>query len=311
MPNLPQLPNVQLGNLASDLSSGAANLIAGLTGEKEKQKAEARQARLDAMSKALQEAQMGNLQSEEQNRLAQQQQATAELAERTRSSTADELFRQQQLNQGQDQFQQMYKLHQRQTSAEELRAQAAWRAASARLPAGVQSQLRYMLNNSRANLANLRSLAEQQMQAEMKNPALAQLRAQNMAPAHIDYESQIQQAQQEYEDLLQQMSEGGEAGGAQTRGVSPPPNQTPGPFGSAPVPSGQSAIHGGAQTPAGGTPVVGQKSPVAGTQAGAVKQTVTSGGNQAGNRQARYNELRDSGMSPEQAHAQLRVEGLE
>lgn len=290
MPPLPALPPVQLGNLASDISSGAGNLITGLLTARQAAEQRQRQQQQDAMTKALQQAQIANLGSESQARAdtAEAERQRIEL-ERAGQATA------------QSQFAQMYKIHQQEAAAEMLRAQAALRAASARLSAGQQSTLRYQLASAQRNLANLRSLAEQQMQAEARSPGLNALRAQGMAPPHIDYESQIEDAKSEYDNILQML----QSDEGDTPPVSPPPSFSD-------VRSGASSIHGGAQQPANATPVpTGPKSPLAGAAGGAIKQQVDSApAAPAENAQSRYNQLRDAGYTPEQARAQIKAEGL-
>src|SRR5512135_2870282 len=113
MPPLPALPPVQLGNLASDISSGAGNLITGLLTARQAAEQRQRQQQQDAMTKALQQAQIANLGSESLARAdtgeADEQQIELERAEQ---ATA------------QSEFVQMYKTYQQQAAAEMLRVQA-------------------------------------------------------------------------------------------------------------------------------------------------------------------------------------------
>lgn len=254
-------PHFSLGNEATDISSGAANFAQGLMAEKDRKRQEALQAALAA----LQERRVGI--EQEQTDVAKQH----------------EMF-------GENQFEQMLPLYQRQTAAEEIRAQAALRAASSRMNVARHQQLTRELQTAQKDLAQLRQLDLQQKVAS-QNPRVAALRQAGMLPPETDYSGQMSNAQQRFDDAIDALQN--EEGVPTTPRVGLPAGGTPAPT----VPHAAPA-----PAPAAG----GVAAPRVGPQV--VQPIVPSDPTLRAKKAARWQELTGSGMQPDAATQQVERE---
>lgn len=252
------LPHFSLGNEALDISSGAANFVKGLQAERDKKRQEALQNALEA----VQERRVG---AEEEN---------------ANTAAQHEQF-------GQSQFEQMLPLYQRQTAAEELRAQAALRAASSRMNVARHQQLARELQTAQRDLGQLRQQQLQQTVAG-QNPRVAALRQAGLLPPEIDYTGQLANAQQRFDDAINALQN--EEGEVSTPRVGLPTGGTPPPS----VPRAAPAAGGGVATPRSG--------PVS------VQPVIPSDPALRARKAARWTELTSGGMQPDMATAQVERE---